>query len=242
MFLFLFLSGLVAGGSIQIVTMPENASVHVNGEYYGQSPLNITIKQGWVLKPVNIQVNKEGYLPQNRSMFIPTTEYYSKIVFSLVPLNGTLYVNSNPLGAFVEVIGVDEAFNGTTPLEISLKPGNYTVRFTVIDDGGATATATIQISALANKPPIAHANAIPKMGKAPLTVRFYGEGTDPDGKIVSYHWEFPGLFFWNKYSDEQNPVRTYWRPGLYYAKLTVTDDDGATDTDTVTILVKPRIG
>ncbi|HDD57049.1 MAG TPA: PKD domain-containing protein [Thermoplasmatales archaeon] len=133
--------------------------------------------------------------------------------------------------------------NQQNPVHTFEKPGSYTVRFTVTDNDGATATATIEINVLTNKPPEAHANAIPKMGKAPLTVRFYSEGSrDPDGKIVSYHWEFPGLFFRNKYSDEQNPVRTYWRPGLYYAKLTVTDDDGATDTDTVTIWVEPRLG
>ena len=184
--------------------------------------------------------------PRNPENLPPTAYIFANPISGKAPLTveftGYAKDDDGSIVSYNWDFGDGHASNQQNPTHTFEKPGNYTVRFTVIDDGGATATATIQISALANKPPIAHANAIPKMGKAPLTVRFYGEGTDPDGKIVSYHWEFPGLFFWNKYSDEQNPVRTYWRPGLYYAKLTVTDDDGATDTDTVTILVKPRIG
>ncbi|ALM75538.1 Stp1/IreP family PP2C-type Ser/Thr phosphatase [Thermococcus barophilus] len=135
LFIFLFLSGLVAGGVIEVITIPENASVYVNGEYYNQSPCNIKIREewAWIHKFLIIQINKEGYLPQNKSVFIPTMEYYSKIVFSLVSLNGTLNVDSAPSGAFVKVIGEGKTFNGTTPFEISLKPGNYTVTVTLKD-------------------------------------------------------------------------------------------------------------
>lgn len=96
---------------------------------------------------------------------------------------------------------------------------------------------------------------------APVVVYFSGEGKDSDGEIVSYHWEFgptylPSLPYWRYYlyrsdteyywynyfwgshsTDEQNPVRLYTRSGIYWAELTVTDNEGATDTARIDIFI-----
>ncbi|MDN5320822.1 MAG: family protein phosphatase [Thermococcaceae archaeon] len=136
-FLFLLFSNSVEAGIIEVITFPENASVYVNGEYYGQSEngqLNITIKLEWIYKPIIIRVTKEGYSPQNKSIFIFTTEYYARVEFNLTPLNGTLYVCSNPSHAPVKIIGVNGyEFVGKTPLNVSLKPGNYTIEIILKD-------------------------------------------------------------------------------------------------------------
>ncbi len=94
-------------------------------------------------------------------------------------------------------------------------------------------------SGYANQPvknfiPIADAKADKTEGKRPLTVSFTGSGTDSDGNIVSYYWDFGD----DKTSSEQNPTHTYNTTGEYEVKLTVTDDDGATDIDTIIITVK----
>ncbi len=88
-------------------------------------------------------------------------------------------------------------------------------------------------SGAAGEPPVADARANPTSGPAPLEVAFEGIGNDPDGGTVSYSWDFGD----GSSSNEQNPVHTYTTAGTYDAVLTVTDDEMATATDSVTIIV-----
>jgi PKD repeat protein len=112
--------------------------------------------------------------------------------------------------------------------------GSYTARLTVTDNQGATGSATVQITVAApNQPPTATATASPTSGTAPLAVQFTGMGNDPDGTIASYAWTFGD----GGTSTQQNPSRTYQMAGSYTARLTVTDNQGATGSATVTIAV-----
>jgi len=77
-----------------------------------------------------------------------------------------------------------------------------------------------------------------------LTVSFDGTGSfDPDGVIVDYEWDFDGDGLFNEAGDEAaaqgSPTAssTYTTYGTFNPSLRVTDDGGATDTDTVGILV-----
>jgi len=85
----------------------------------------------------------------------------------------------------------------------------------------------------ANQPPIAGASASPESGTAPFDVAFTGTGADSDGTITSYEWTFGD----GASSTSQNPTHTYKVSGTYTATLTVTDDDGATGSDSVAITV-----
>jgi PKD repeat protein len=67
-----------------------------------------------------------------------------------------------------------------------------------------------------------------------LTVTFDGSAsTDPDGLIASYLWNFGD----GTSGTDPTVVHTYAADGSYRAVLTVTDDKGAADSDTRTVVV-----
>jgi PKD repeat protein len=58
----------------------------------------------------------------------------------------------------------------------------------------------------------------------PVEVAFFGEGADPDGGPVTYHWSFGAAMA----SNERDPVHAFTSWGAYDVILTVTDDEGET--------------
>jgi PKD repeat protein len=87
-----------------------------------------------------------------------------------------------------------------------------------------------------NTPPTAVVSATPASGVAPLTVSFDGRGSsDPDpGDILTYAWDLDDD---GAYDDATTPTAswTYQQPGTYTPELRVTDGQGASDTEAVTI-------
>jgi PKD repeat protein len=117
-------------------------------------------------------------------------------------------------------------------------PGTYTVTLTVTDNQGATSidTATVTVGGGGgNQPPIAEANG-PYSGSVGAQISFTSAGsTDPDGTIAAYSWNFGDG---TPTSSRPTPRHAYSAPGTYTATLTVTDNQGATDTDTAEVVVK----
>jgi len=116
-------------------------------------------------------------------------------------------------------------------------PGVYSVQLTVTDNNGATATRTQQItvSASANNPPIAAFTTSPNPTQPNVWMSFNAAGSyDIDGSIVQYAWSFgdgstgSGSLAYHRYASA----------GSYTARLTVTDDDGATNSDELTVVIQ----
>jgi PKD repeat protein len=85
-----------------------------------------------------------------------------------------------------------------------------------------------------NIPPVASASATPSSGVEPLYVQFSSVGSgDTDGQFVIYSWDFDN----GSSSNQADPWFSYPFAGVYTAVLTVTDDLGATRTDSVIINV-----
>jgi PKD repeat protein len=86
----------------------------------------------------------------------------------------------------------------------------------------------------ANQAPTALIAASPATsGPAPLTVEFTGTGTDADGIITNYFWQFGD----GQTGTGASVTHVYATPGNYDARLIVTDDDGATGDTTQPIAV-----
>ena len=86
--------------------------------------------------------------------------------------------------------------------------------------------------------PEASASASPRTGQAPLTVWFYAARDESvDGNRLKYEWDFQGD---GTFDDNGDEVKfTYFKEGTYTAILKVTDQDGLTDMDEISIVVEP---
>jgi hypothetical protein len=93
--------------------------------------------------------------------------------------------------------------------------------------------ATLEKTITGNAPPIASASADVTSGELPLTVQFTGTGTDTDGQVIEYNWDFDD----GTSSKEQNPIHTFNCVGIFKVQLMVVDDYGAAGTSIVTVTV-----
>ena|GEM_PF-280925 len=118
---------------------------------------------------------------------------------------------------------------------VTVSDGVLNIEFRhVVENPKISAIEVLALSTTTNQPPTAVAGATPTSGVAPLTVSFTSSGSaDPDGTIVSYNWDFGD----GTTSTLANPSHTYTAAGDYTARLTVTDNGGATATATISIRV-----
>lgn len=121
--------------------------------------------------------------------------------------------------------------------------GFYVVRLTVTDNRGATSTewALVWINSnfiTSNEPPVADAGS-DKVVNVGDIVEFDGSSSyDSDGNIVNYKWNLEG-----RTTTTPTPLLYYifGTPGEYIVILTITDNDGATDTDSVLVVVNEEV-
>lgn len=111
----------------------------------------------------------------------------------------------------------------------------YYFAVTAYDFEGYESGYSNEVSARKNISPAVSATASPLSGQVPLQVAFQAQATDQDGSIVSFLWDFGD----GSNSSLQNPSHTYSKPGTYTAKVTVTDNDGATSTATLLVQALP---
>lgn len=108
--------------------------------------------------------------------------------------------------------------------------GTFTVALTVTDDAGATDTSSQSVTVVApNVAPTAGFTTV----ITDLSVDFTDTSSDSDGTVASWSWDFGD----GNTSTTQNPTNVYAAAGSYTVSLTVTDDEGATNTDSQTVTV-----
>jgi len=89
-----------------------------------------------------------------------------------------------------------------------------------------------------NIAPTASASSDIQIGTPPMSVDFSGEGsTDLDGTIQNYYWNFGD----GSSQTTRDASHTYDNAGKYYVILTVTDNNGATNSDTIIIKNNPNL-
>ena len=114
------------------------------------------------------------------------------------------------------------------------RSGNYSVELTVTDNDGGVDTKTGTITVISsNQKPDADFSVDSSSGEEPLDVQFDASSSrDSDGSIVSYSWDYG-----DGSADTGLETGHTFYEGEYVVRLTVKDEDGATDTKTTTIYV-----
>jgi len=154
----------------------------------------------------------------------------------------TLVVTDNDGSSDFDSVVVEVKATQVGPtLNVELAVGTHTIDLTVTDDQGATSTDQVVVivqSQAANQPPVANAGpdqTVVDVGGtgAQLVTLSGGASSDPDGNIVNFGWFENGQLILN------SPAITISATvGTHVYTLTVTDDDGATSSDTVTVVVE----
>ncbi len=121
----------------------------------------------------------------------------------------------------------------TTTIEVTVSIGTTYYTLTATDDNGATNADTVAVTVIANQGPSANAGVDQTINIGNSVSLEGSDSSDSDGIIESYSWNF---------GDENATTgavvsHTYATVGSYTAKLIVTDNGGATDSDTVIITV-----
>ncbi len=118
----------------------------------------------------------------------------------------------------------------TNPCFTISTPGVFDVRLIATNMFGCKDTL-IRPSYITVWGPIVNFIANPLEGCTPLVVQFTDLSSAPTSTIVSWNWNFgdPISGIANT-STLQNPTHTFYNPGYYTIKLTVTDDHGCVKT------------
>ncbi len=241
----------IEGPSPAVISTPDlvttNVTTLVQGTYKFQ--LLVTDDQGAVgMDIVTVTVTNA-----NRS---PIAEAGQTQVIVL-PINSAILDGSasgDPDGtvnsySWSEISGPSSATISTPDLVTTnvtaLVQGTYKFKLTVTDDQGATGMDIVVITVMnpntgTNQSPVADAGQSQEIVLPTSSVTLDGSASgDPDGTVSSYDWseiEGPSSALISTPDLVTTDVATLVQ-GIYKFQLIVTDDQGATEMDTVTITV-----
>jgi PKD repeat protein len=118
------------------------------------------------------------------------------------------------------------------PIHTFSDKGTHRVTLTVEDDDGNTDTVTKSVI-IVNLPPIAEFSASTSSAQIEDEIKFTDTSNDPEDHQLIYTWDFGD----GSSSDAPNPSHIYEDAGSYTVVLTVTDDEGETDTASTSVSI-----
>ncbi len=177
----------------------------------------------------------------------PTCSLSASPTSGYAPLDVTLSLSASDTDGSIDSWELDIDNDGSadysgSSISPATKPhtyqsaGEYTAKFTVTDDDGATDSDTtiITVNETPNQAPTANFDYSPSNPTANTTVNFTDNSTDPDGDIANCTWDFGD----GTTGHGQTVNHTYTALGTYNITLTVTDDDGDTDSYIKSVVIK----
>ncbi len=127
-----------AWGQLVISSRPAGATVTVNGEVRGVTPLTTELLESGEL----VSLKLAGFKRWQRTLSVAAGETLTQETPVLDPADALLAIASRPTGASITVNG---SFRGTAPAELALDPGKEH-RISLFLDGYQTARRTVQLN------------------------------------------------------------------------------------------------
>jgi formylglycine-generating enzyme len=155
-----------------------------------------------------------------------------------VTLNGTTYGDSDGTISNYSWSSSDgQSATGATAAMLFNNAGSYTITLTVTDSNGLVSSRSQTVTAEANQPPTASFTATPTTGSIPVPLTIVLDGTtssDSDGRIASYYWSSSD----GQSATEASSTLLFNSAGTYTITLTVTDNNGLTNSSSQTVMVE----
>jgi len=247
-----------AYGTLNIRSVPTGAAVYVDDQYVGYTPRTLFVPQG----SHQLTISKSGYWPWNGRFFVigtPTRTVNATLVatgaagnqpptiaFSFSPSNpgvgawvqfdaSASFDSDGTISSYAWTFGDGTTGTGASVWHQFASTGTYNVQLTATDNDGASANATEQVHVgPTNQQPVAAFTTDSNTITPGEWVEFSAATShDPDGSISSYAWSFgdgtagTGISGWHRFMTA----------GTYLVTLTVTDNEGAQDAVSQSILV-----
>ena len=127
----------LVGGTLAITTTPDNASISINGEYIGTSPLERDLRPN---QPMRVQASLFGYQTATRNLTLKTGQQ-RRLHIEFQPLTSPLSVMTQPEGADVYV---DNTLVGQSNAVFDLQAKQIAIRIEKEGFAGYTTNLDIQ--------------------------------------------------------------------------------------------------
>ncbi|MCH7472167.1 PKD domain-containing protein [bacterium] len=196
--------------------VPSSAvEVGQNGEPLNIAPLAVLFAEPVSgLAPLTVQFNAYASIDTDGTIVKYEWDFDG-------PLNGEEWENTGSLGLAAHTYS---------------ETGGYFATLRVTDDEGATDIDVAPVNVREAIAPTARLARSPSSGVVPLHVVYDASASfDDDGLIVRYEWDFDndGEFEFDSGGDPITPF-SYWTPKLYTVSVRVMDEDGLSDTASIT--------
>lgn len=242
-----------AGGNLQ---SPAAASTSITGLNAGTYVFRLTVTDNdGATATDNVSVIVSASLAPSPSNQAPVANAGNNITITLPVNNASLAGSGTDADGSIATYswtkvsgptGGNIQSNNTASTNItSLIAGTYVYRLTVTDNAGAQSSDDVQVTVnpapapVGNQAPIANAGTNRSITLPTNSVSFTGSGTDPDGTIAGYSWSKVSGPAGGTIQTPNTATTniTGLTAGTYVFRLTVTDNDGASASDDIQLIV-----
>lgn len=234
-------------GGNAVLTGATTSTLSVSGLVAGSYIFRVTVSDdrgATDIDDVNLFVNTAPTVNAGTDFSITLPTNTTSIQGSAADPDGTISTY-----AWSMLSGPGATLSGATTSKLTaskLLAGSYVFRLTVTDNRGAkkyddiklTVNSSSSGSTIPNSVPVANAGP-DRVVTLPINLlTLTGGGTDTDGTIASYSWvKLTGGTATLSGANTNKLSASGLSAGAYKFRLTVTDDDGATDIDDVDVFV-----